>query len=196
MSPKATSQFTSLSCYLEATDSLPFKIYVLLAKIECLFVWKVDYWLPILTFKMKCFGCQHFIIWHKPVLLALNTNLSIVRLTTINLNLSKSMRVTINCKKMNVWHQTRPWQMARCAMKGIVTSQECNFLNGFKRKMHTPSCMYSKRCQLLCLCVRIAHRNSNVLSGCHCICHCWLSWTKPIYWNLRWHTKNISFIFI
>jgi hypothetical protein len=38
------------------------------------------YWL----FKMKCFGCQHFIIWHKPVLLALNTNLSILRLTTIN----------------------------------------------------------------------------------------------------------------
>jgi hypothetical protein len=66
-------------------------------------------------------------------------------------NLSKSMRATINCEKMNVWHQTRPWQMARCTMKGIVTSQECNFLNGFECKMHTPSCMYSKRCWLLCL---------------------------------------------
>jgi hypothetical protein len=27
-----SNQFTSLSCYLEATDSLPFKIYMLLAK--------------------------------------------------------------------------------------------------------------------------------------------------------------------
>jgi hypothetical protein len=112
------------------------------------------------------------------------------------INLSKSMRATINCEKMNVWHQTRPWQMARCAMKGIVASQECNFLNGFERKTHTPSCMYSKRCQLLCLCVRISHRNSNVPSGCHRICHCRLSWTKPFYWNLHGHTNNISFVFI
>ena len=90
------------------------------------------------------------------------------------------MRATINCEKMNVWHQTRPWQMERCAMmKGIVASQECNFLNGFERKTHTPSCMYSKRCRLLCLCVRIAHRNSNVPSGRRRIRHCRSSWTSP-----------------
>jgi hypothetical protein len=104
------------------------------------------------------------------------------------------MRVTINCEKMNVWNQTRPWQMARWAMKGIVTSQKCNFFNGFEHKTHTPSCMHSKRCWLLCLCVRIAHRNSNVPSGHCCICHCQSSWTKPIFCNLHGHTKNIVYM--
>jgi hypothetical protein len=86
--------------------------------------------------------------------------------------------------------------IAYAIWQGIVASHKCNFLNGFERKMHTPSCMYSKRCWLLCLCVRIAHRNSNVPSGCRCIHHCQSSWTKPFYWNHHQHTKNISFVFI
>jgi hypothetical protein len=78
------NQFMSLSCYLEATDSLPFKTYVLLVKIQFFFVWKVDYWLHILTFKTKCFGRQHFIIWRKPVLLALRLKYKLIHCKSYN----------------------------------------------------------------------------------------------------------------
>jgi hypothetical protein len=62
--------------------------------------------------------------------------------------------------------------MARCEIKWIVVSQEVNYLNGFEQATNHSSCIWSRRCWLLCLCVRIAHRNSNMPSRRRRICHC------------------------
>ena len=92
---------------------------------------------------------------------------------------------TIYCGKRTVWLYTRPRHTARYAIKKTVAWREYNYLNGFELPTDNSSCIYYRRWLLLCLCVRIAHRNNVVPPGRRHIRHCrsscvWLNKTHFI----------------
>ena len=152
---------------------------------KCHFVRKVGYWLYIVTFKTIGFRRHLFITGRKPVLLALKSNFSMQNLQQSIIYLFINMIDTIYCGKRAVWLDTRPRHTARCAMKLRVAWRECNYLNGFEHSTDDSSCIYYRRWLLLCLCVRIAHRNNAVPPGRrhsrHCRSFCvWLNKTHFI----------------
>ena len=165
-------QMQPISCHPDDLIALPFNIHVSMRQIKCRFVWKVDYWLYIVTFKTTSWWRQLFITGRKPVLLALKSNFSMPNLQQSIISLSKNTIETVYCGKRTVWLDTRPQHAARCAMKLTVAGRECNYLNGFEHPTDNSSCIYSRRWLLLCLCVRIAHRNNIVPPGRRHIRHC------------------------
>ena len=152
---------------------------------KCHFVRKVDYWLYIVTFKATTRRRQLFVIGRKPVLLALNHNFTIHDLQQSIIYLFINMIETIYCGKRTVWLYTRPRHTARYTIKTTVAWREYNYLNGFELPTDNWSCIYYRRWLLLCLCVRIAHRNNAVPPGRrhsrHCRSSCvWLNKTHFI----------------
>jgi len=135
-------------------------------------VWKVDYWVHIVTFKTTNRWRQFFVTGRKPLLSALNINVSAQNLQQSIINLYKNMSEAIYCGKRSVWLLTRPRYIAIWAIKWIVTSRECNYHNGFKHSTNHLSCICSRWCWLLCLCIGIAHRNSTVPWERRRIRHC------------------------